>query len=287
MFTADTVPGRTLCRLSPSGARVARITSRAGIRTRTVVPARGLGPRRAACLPRTSARAGHVRIWSYPTRLEDTAEADGLPQPRQVRAAHQDRPLPGGDRAAVLEDQDMRGQPHHVVEIVGDEHERAGRASGAARRSRPAVAVAPCDRRRQRVRRGAARPARGPAPARAPRADARRPRAHAAGDPASDRCTRSEQLPPPATAARRAGDARARPPRSHRSQVREERVLLEHEADGAAMGRMKRTPRCRVQAAAGSDRRMRRPVEPGDRAGWSSCRCPRGRRWRAPRRGRR
>ena len=34
------MPDNTLCRLSPSGSRVARMTSRAGIRTRTVVPDR-------------------------------------------------------------------------------------------------------------------------------------------------------------------------------------------------------------------------------------------------------
>ena len=56
--------------------------------------------------------------------VEHRAKADGRPQPGEVGAAHQRRHGSVGDAVASLEQQHVRRQPHHVVEVVGDENHR-------------------------------------------------------------------------------------------------------------------------------------------------------------------
>ena len=115
-----------------------------------------------------------------------------------------------GHAAAALEQQHVRRQPHHVVEIVRDEDQRdVERAAQRVDLVLQTVA-ARGDRRRRTARRAAAPPARAPARARARRADARRPTARAGGESrCSDRCTDASSCLARERAVRRAGDARA------------------------------------------------------------------------------
>ena len=94
------------------------------MRTRTAVPVgiAALGGQQHAAVERQQHQPVIGR--SRDGGLEHRAEADGLAQPGEVRAAHQRRHRPVGDAPAALEQQDVRGQPHHVVEVVGDEDHR-------------------------------------------------------------------------------------------------------------------------------------------------------------------
>ena len=56
--------------------------------------------------------------------VEDAAEADGVAQPRQVGTAHDHLEPIARDAGSTFEQQHVRRQPHDVVDIVGDEHER-------------------------------------------------------------------------------------------------------------------------------------------------------------------
>ena len=123
--TADTVAGNTLCRLSPGGSLVARITSRAAIRTRTVVPASSARSA-ASSVPPSNVELEQPALTMPPhdARVEDTSQADGLAQPRQVRTTREIGQRSGGDRLPSLENEQPRGQTNNVVEIMCDEHER-------------------------------------------------------------------------------------------------------------------------------------------------------------------
>ena len=124
-LSAETVPDNALWRLSPSGSRVARMTSRAGIRTRTVVPVAECaigGEQRAAIEGQLDESA--LGMSSSHTRLEDASQSNGLPKPWQVWTTHQIRQRPTRNGATVLENQQMRREPHDVLEIVRDENQR-------------------------------------------------------------------------------------------------------------------------------------------------------------------
>ena len=123
---------------------VARMTSRAGMRTRTVVPTAHVTVRSASSVPpsnvsSTRPRAGCRRAT---TRVEDAAQADRVAQPRQVRTAHQRRqtgrtPRRGPARASARASPAARRRRNRAS------RESAGcRACAAARRSRPADAGA-------------------------------------------------------------------------------------------------------------------------------------------------
>ena len=163
----------------------------------------------------------------------------------------------------------MRGEPHHVLEVVRDEDERHLAASGAARRSRPGDGDARRGRRRRTARRAAAPPARGPALAPARLAGARRLRARVAGARARpDRCTSRQQRSRRGPGVRRAGDAQApssrcRPP-SGAETTRIPGRRIRRPGDAAA--RTSRVPVSIHVSAARSDRGLGRPIEPGDRA---------------------
>ena len=119
------MPGNTLCRLSPSGALVARITSRAAIRTRTFVPAseHPIGREQRASIEGQLEKST-FGISSYDTRLENAAQANGIPKPWQVRTTRQIGQRAARDRAPWSRIKQMRGQANDVVEIMCHEHER-------------------------------------------------------------------------------------------------------------------------------------------------------------------
>ena len=181
----------------------------------------------------------------------------------------------------------MRRQPHHIVEVVGHEDhrhvERPPQRGDLLLKTPPHVAIDGGERlvEQQHRRLAGQRPRE-----RHPLALAAGELAAAAAAPCSSNLTEREQLP------RAPGPVGARQMPERRRDValggemRKERVFLEHEPDGALMRRHE-------GAGRGVGPRRRRSIGPtrgrADRARQSlagswSCRCPTGRRWRAPRR---
>ncbi len=134
-WMADTVPARALCRLSPSGAFIARMTSRAGMRTRTVVPtgryvrARGRSIGGHESREQRAAVERELQKSAVLDNVRDrcvkhAAEPDRLAEPRQVGTTRQCGERPVRDASTFFQDQGVRREPHNVFEVVGDEDER-------------------------------------------------------------------------------------------------------------------------------------------------------------------
>ena len=134
-----TVPGSTLCRLSPSGCRVARMTSRAGMRTRTFAPAADARSAASSVPPskRELDQSAVRRRRPRHARVEDAAQSDGVAQPGQIGTAHQRRrraplatPLPRSStstcvasrttssKSCVTSTSGMSQRPAQLVDLV-------------------------------------------------------------------------------------------------------------------------------------------------------------------------
>ena len=117
--------GQHIVQAQSRQAPVARMTSRAGIRTRTVVPIASSRSAASSVPPSkvssTSPRSGNA---SRDDGIEDAAEPNGLPQPGEVRPTHERRHRPTRDGSALLEHQHVRGKPHDIFEVVSDEDQR-------------------------------------------------------------------------------------------------------------------------------------------------------------------
>ena len=160
----------------------------------------------------------------------------------------------------MFEDDEPIGERGRVERIVGDEQPHAAERSRAGCAARAAPRRVRSGRARRAARRAAATAARSPSRARARPVAPDRPRARVASRRASAaRSTRSSV----AVAARRAAAATrapaAEPERDvlEHGEVREEQVVLEHDADRAPLGRhehvvrRRRGPRRRARCGRG------------------------------------
>ena len=122
--TASTRASRMLCSDSPSGRRLARITSRAPIWMRTTVPT---GPGTAGTSRRNAPAASCVRhragSCATTLRVERHGRFACAAETRDGVARRQVRHRAGRTDRTALDDHEMRGELGDVVEVVGDHHD--------------------------------------------------------------------------------------------------------------------------------------------------------------------
>ena len=101
------------------------MTSRAGMRTRTIVAGSEMtrGCEQCASVKRQRDQAT-VDIDATHRRLEYAAKSDGFVQPGQVRPTHERRQRARRDRPPVVQHQDVRRESHDILKIVSHENQR-------------------------------------------------------------------------------------------------------------------------------------------------------------------
>ena len=95
------------------------------MRTRTAVPTRDRPVRHEQCAA-VERELHEPAVWIGVRHdgVEHRAESDRFSQPRQIGTTHERRHRPDREALSSLQHQHVRGQPHHVVEVVRDEDER-------------------------------------------------------------------------------------------------------------------------------------------------------------------